>query len=68
MTMTGNIKRFQYVNFETDFLRKLKVLRLKTHHLHTKLPCQKPILRQTEWVVQNGLITKNGILPITTFL
>ena len=27
-----------------------------------------PILRQIEWVVQNGLITKNGVLPETTLI
>ena len=30
-------------------------------HLHTKLTCQKPMLRQVEWEVQDGPITKNGI-------
>ena len=43
----------------------LKVLILKTHHFYTKLPCQKPLLRQVEWGVQNGHITKNGVLPVT---
>ena len=32
----------------------------------TKLPFQKPILRQIEWWVQNGTITENGDLPVTT--
>ena len=27
---------------------------------------QKPMLRQIEWWVQNGPITKNGVLPVTT--
>ena len=44
----------------------LKALRLKTHHFHTKLPYQKPMLRQIEWWLQNGPITKNGVLPVTT--
>ena len=30
-------------------------------HLHTKLTCQKPMLRQVKWEVQDGPITKNGI-------
>ena len=38
------------------FLKKLKVPRLKTHHFHAKLPCQKPMLRQIEWGVQIGPI------------
>ena len=41
-------------------------------HLQTKLPCQKVIsdkyLRQIEWEVQNGPITKNAVLPVTTFV
>ena len=43
----------------------MKVLRLKTHHFHTKLLGQKLILRQIEWGAQNGPITKNGVLPPT---
>ena len=39
----------------------LKVLRLKTQHFHTKLLCQKPILRQIECGVQNSPITKNEV-------
>ena len=66
VTTTGNSERFQSFNFETNFLKN-KVLRLKAQHFHTKLPCQKPILRQIEWEVQNGPITKNGVLPATTF-
>ena len=34
-------------------------------HFHTKLLCQKPLLRQMEWGVQDGPITKNGVLPVT---
>ena len=36
------------------------------HIFHTKLSCHKPLLRQIEWGVQNGPITKNGIQPATT--
>ena len=45
----------------------LKILRLKMHHLHTKLLCQKQMLRQIECGVKNGPITKKGDSPITTF-
>ena len=34
-------------------------------HFHTKLLCQKLMLRQIKWGVQNGPIKKNGILPVT---
>ena len=39
---------------------------LVVSNFHTKLPCQKAMLRQKEWRVQNGPITKNRILPGTT--
>ena len=45
---------------------KVKVQRLKPQNFHTKLPCQKPVLRQIEWGVQKGPITKNRVLPVTT--
>ena len=38
---------------------------MKAHHFHTKLPCQKPMLRQIEWGIQNRPITKNELLPLT---
>ena len=28
--------------------------------------CQKSMLRQIEWWIQNGPITKSGVLPVTT--
>ena len=31
-----------------------------------KLLCQKPMLRQIEWGVQNGPTTKNGVLPVAS--
>ena len=36
---------------------------MNVEHFHTKLPSQRPMLRQIEWVVQNVPITKNGFLP-----
>ena len=39
---------------------------MNTHHFYIKLPYQKPMLRQIEWWVQNGSITKNRALPATT--
>ena len=44
----------------------MKALRLKTHYFHTKLPYQKPMLRQTERWVKNRSITKNAVLPVPT--
>ena len=40
----------------------MKTLRLKTHHFHTELSYRKPMLRHIKWWVQNGHITKNGVL------
>ena len=34
---------------------------MKAQQFHTKLPCQKPMLSQIEWGVQNEPITKNGL-------
>ena len=31
-----------------------------------KTACQKPMLREIEWEVQNGPITKDVVLPVTT--
>ena len=39
---------------------------MKAQHFYTKLPCQKLMLRQIEWGVQIGPITKNALLPLIT--
>ena len=64
VTISESFKRFQYFNFETNFLENAP---LKTHHFHSKLLCQKPMLRQIEWRLQNGPITKSGVLLVKTF-
>ena len=75
----GNLKVFNTLTLKQfsekckPFLKNLstvffKVLRLITQHFHTKLLCQKPMLRQIEWGVQNEPITKNGVLPELLFL
>ena len=46
-------------NWSTVF--HLKVLGLETQHFHTKLPSQNSVLRQIEWSIQNGPVTKNGL-------
>ena len=43
------------------------MLRLKTKHFHIQLPRQKLLLRQIECDVQNGPITKNGVLPVLLY-
>ena len=44
----------------------MRVQRLKEQHFHVKLLCQKPWLRQIEKGEQNGPVTKNVVLPLTT--
>ena len=44
----------------------MKALRLKTHHFHIKLAYQKPMFRRIKWWLQNGPITKNGVLSVTS--
>ena len=39
---------------------------MEAQHFHTKLPCQKQMLRQIESGVQVGPTTKNVLLPLTT--
>ena len=60
--LSGKQKPFSKL-WSTAF--KLKALRSKTHHFHTKLPYQKPMLRQIEWWVHNGPIKKNEVLLVT---
>ena len=55
-----------FKKFECCFL--VETTKLKTHHVHSKLFYQKPILRQIEWWLQNEPITKSGILLVTTSL
>ena len=40
---------------------------MKAQHFHTKLPCQKPMLRKIEKGVQNGPIKKNENLILLHF-
>ena len=38
---------------------------MKTQHFHSKLPCQKPNLRQMTWGVKDRPTPKNRVLPLT---
>ena len=40
---------------------------MKTHHFHSKLLCQKPMLRQIEWRLQNRPIIKSGVIASNCF-
>ena len=71
VTITGDFERFNYFAVKTSFLKQNEIFFKKleycflverTQYFYTELPCQKPVLRQIERVVQNGPITKNGVL------
>ena len=76
MTFTVNFERFYSLTLKRKpekrkpFSKKLeyrflvKVLRSKI--FIQKLLCHKSMLRQIDCGVQNGPITKNGVLPLTT--
>ena len=63
VTITGNVERFQYFNFETHFLIRenffqkkkwsttfqLKVRRLERQHYQTPLPMLRQRMRSTKW-------------------
>ena len=74
MTITGNFERFQNVNFEKHFLKNYNFFKKKLEDRflvqstinQKRMLRQKPMLRQIEWRVRNGPITKNGRLPLTT--
>ena len=52
-----------------NFFKKLEygilveTTEIENTSFHLKLLCQKPISRQIEWRLQNGPITKSGVLP-----
>ena len=78
MTTTANFERFKDFHCETNFLENenlyqkleyrflLESTKIEMQYFYTKLPFQKPMLRQIEWEVQNGTITKNGVLQVTS--
>ena len=70
MTITGDLERFEYVNFETNFLKNENLFQktevsflvefTKTENtiLPYKTALSKPKLRQTKYGVQNERMTK----------
>ena len=55
-----------FKKLEDSFLVESTKIEKDWNHFHTKLPYQKPILRQIKWWLQNVPVTKNGVLPVTT--
>ena len=77
MTVTGDFQRFQYFNTETSFLTmkrfSQKVFLVKNNKIENalfpyKTALSEANLNQIEWWIRTGPITKNGVLPVTTFL
>ena len=78
MIICESFERFQYFNFETNFLEAktffikleycflVETTKIEKTSFHSKLLCQKLMLRQKESRLQNGPITKSGVLPATT--
>ena len=58
VTITRNFECFQFFNFERNLKKTFKQKPLNIS-IPTKPPSQKPMLRQIEWGIQNGSITKN---------
>ena len=64
-----NISALKEIFWKTKtFFKKLEYRFLieNTKTENALLPSQKPVSREIEWSVQNGPITKNGVLPVTT--
>ena len=65
VTVTGYFERFQSFNYEKSFLKSQNFFqktgvpffglkyRLKGQHFHTKVPCQKPVLKARSQVGDN---------------
>ena len=49
-----------------DYCFLIETTKIKNNHFHSKLLCQKSMLRKIEWRLQNEPVTKSGILPVTT--
>ena len=78
MTITVDFERFQYLNFETSFLKnwnfssKAGVLFFSSEYYEwsrnvsiKNLYYRKSMLRQIEWRLQNGSISKKRLLPLS---
>ena len=68
VTISEDFKRFQYFNFETDFVEnenlfqktgELKALRLKRHHFHKmchiRSQCKTNRMVTTKWTQRTGI-------------
>ena len=44
----------------------IETTKIENTYFHSKLICEKLMLREIEWQLQNGPFTKCGVLPVTT--
>ena len=64
---------FNSLTLKETFFKKLEFCflvesaKIENVSFYVKLLCQKPMLRQIDWGVQNGPITKKGFSPVTNF-
>ena len=49
-----------------DYRFSVESTKIENASFHKKLTYQQPMLRKMEWWLQNGPISKNGVLPATT--
>ena len=78
VTISENLKRFQQLNFETDFLKNEKFFqkleyrflvestRIENASFPYKTATSEVNGKTNYMVTTNGPITKNGVLPVTT--
>ena len=75
-TITENFESFCIVTLKQTFWKTKTIKKLDyrilvqsndTHFFHTKLFCQKPMLKQTEWGVQKKFITKNRVCQLLLY-
>ena len=50
---------------QLEYRSLVEATKIENNHFHSKLLCQKPMLRQKVWRLKNGPITKSGVLPVT---
>ena len=76
VTISGNFERFQYFNFEKNFLEKffkkleyrflVESTKIENASFPNKTAISEANLKTNTIMVQNGPITKTGVLPVTT--
>ena len=49
VTVSGDFERFKYFNFETDFVENENLFHKTGALFFTKLPYEKPLLREIKW-------------------